>query len=97
MTENELKLVRELRGTGCRCGRVKLAGRTFCKACYQTLPKDLQTALYRRLSNGYEQAVDEALAFLVVREMHGNPKRIQTAPVSSAQAELGFVMPGMPR
>jgi hypothetical protein len=92
-----MKLVRELRGTRCRCGRVKLAGRTFCIACYRALPKDLQTALYHRLSNGYEQAVDNALAFLVVQEMHGNSERAKTTPLPTAQADLGFVMPGMPR
>ena len=97
MTENEEKLVRELRGTKCRCGRAKLAGRTFCRQCYLTLPKDLQKGLYVRLSNGYEQAVDKALAFLVIDEMHRSTRAMVKACRPLVSMDRGFVMPGMPR
>jgi hypothetical protein len=59
-----LELVRELRGTECRCGRPKGANKTFCQACYYALPEYMRRALYRRVGSGYEEAYSAAVAFL---------------------------------
>ena len=56
-------LVRELVGTACRCGKKKSARQTFCRACYFSLPKAMQQALYNRIGHGYEQAYAAAVAY----------------------------------
>ena len=58
------ELVAELAGVDCRCGAVKERGQTFCKRCYFRLPKHLQTRLYRRVGDGYEEAYSAATEFL---------------------------------
>jgi hypothetical protein len=55
---------KELRGNGCLCGRPKKPRRSFCLRCYRALPADMQRALYRRLTCGYEEAFEEAAAYL---------------------------------
>jgi predicted amidophosphoribosyltransferase len=66
-----LELVRSLNSTLCpSCGRAKKASKTLCGGCYFTLPQDLRDALYCRLGEGYEEAVDAALLRLGVRTPH---------------------------
>lgn len=57
-------LVQELLGTVCRCGKKKGSRKTFCHSCYFSLPKPMQTALYRRVGAGYEAAYAQAAARL---------------------------------
>jgi hypothetical protein len=57
-------LVRELAGTTCRCGRAKKARMTLCAHCYHLLPPPLRSALYRRIGEGYEEAVEAAVTAL---------------------------------
>lgn len=58
-------LVLELKGVVCfACDGAKASMRTFCGACYRSLPPRMRTALYRRLGEGYESAYEEARAFL---------------------------------
>lgn len=64
MTLREKELAAELAGIECRCGNPKEPKRTFCRKCYYRLPERLRVALYRRIGEGYEQARDEAGAFL---------------------------------
>jgi hypothetical protein len=56
MTNEKLNLVRELRGSVCRCGGVKNKGETFCKACYFALPRPMHQRLYDYVGDGYEEA-----------------------------------------
>jgi hypothetical protein len=60
----ERALVAQLASTECMCGDPKDPRRTFCRRCYYRLPPRMRSALYQNLSEGYEQAVDEAEAFL---------------------------------
>jgi hypothetical protein len=60
----ERALVAQLAAVGCICGDPKDTRRTFCKRCYYALPPRLRSALYAKLGHGYEEAVDEAEAFL---------------------------------
>jgi hypothetical protein len=65
VTAGVLVLVRELRGTVCRCGKPKSAGFSFCGVCYHSLPGDVQKRLYNRIDgSGYEQAYEEAVIIL---------------------------------
>jgi hypothetical protein len=57
-------LLRELQGELCQCGSHKFQRQTFCWECYHRLPKTMQNALYKRLSDGYEGAYMTALQFL---------------------------------
>ena len=60
MTAEQHNLVRELRGTACRCGNVKHSMQTFCAGCYYKLPGEMRRALYRRMGDGYEDAYSAA-------------------------------------
>lgn len=53
-----------LKSEECLCGREKRANNTFCYKCYKALPGDMQGALYQRIGDGYEEAVDEAVGHL---------------------------------
>ena len=55
----------ELKSDGCMCGARKQPGKSFCWTCWKKLPLELQRALYRRIGSGYEQACDDAHAFLM--------------------------------
>lgn len=57
-------LTRELVAGVCRCGNRKRPGHTFCKSCFFSLPKRMQTALYKRMGEGYEEAYAAAAAWL---------------------------------
>lgn len=54
----------ELLGTRCACGLYKKTKMSHCSMCYRQLPKELQSALYLRLLEGYEEAYNASLAFL---------------------------------
>lgn len=55
----------ELESVTCSvCGKKKQRNHTFCKSCYYHLPPLMRLALYRRLNDGYEEAVDAAKEYL---------------------------------
>jgi len=55
----------ELRSEACpECGGTKERGRSFCRACYLTLPLRLRSALYEGLTGGYAKAYNDALLYL---------------------------------
>jgi hypothetical protein len=56
--------VETLKSEECLCGRVKKPGNSFCFRCYKELPADMQKALYRKMGDGYEEAFEEAVAWL---------------------------------
>ena len=58
------KLLAEFRGTTCQCTKPKTKGNSFCHACFRSLARAQQVALYKRFGDGYEAAYAEALAFL---------------------------------
>lgn len=53
-----------LKSEECLCGRAKKPNNSFCFRCYKALPADMQKALYRRMGDGYEEAVDDACGYL---------------------------------
>ena len=57
-------LLRELRGTTCRCGAAKRTRETFCRDCYYRLSPPQRRALYRLVGEGYEEAYAAAVAKL---------------------------------
>ena len=48
----------------CLCGRTKKRGLAFCGWCYRALPAEHKMALYRKLGHGFEEACEEAVAWL---------------------------------
>lgn len=78
--------VESLRSPTCpACGAGKTPMRTLCGGCYARLPSALATALYRRVFEGYLEAVQAALKYLA-----GTPARMATcrscpAPIVFAQ------------
>jgi hypothetical protein len=79
------KLIRELFGTTCRCGKPKGSRMTFCGRCYHRLPPPARSALYRRVGEGYEEAYDAAVAIL-------EPPPESTAPTAQRDAEAARVL-----
>jgi hypothetical protein len=64
-------LLETLASTTCpACGHPKKTRQTFCGRQYFTLPKAMRTALYARIGEGYEEAVFEAMKYLLVDELH---------------------------
>ena len=52
------------------CGGQKRPKQTFCGGEYRSLPMPLRSALYRKMGQGYREAVIEALKFLSANEVH---------------------------
>lgn len=64
MSSRDRELLSELASVECLCGIPKEPKRTFCKKCYYRLPPRMRAALYLKLHEGYQQARDEAAAYL---------------------------------
>ena len=70
--DDRLFYVGVLRSNECACGNEKhptiIRGRpvnvAFCGQCYQRLPRFMQRKLWYRLGQGFEEAYEEAHAFL---------------------------------
>ena len=56
--------VDRLRSLKCRCDNKKRYAESFCYSCYKALPKDLRSALYNGLTEGYERAYESAVTWL---------------------------------
>ena len=56
--------LQELNGEECACGAWKRKRYSFCYACYHALPKDIKDDLWQRMSEGYEEAYDDAVSWL---------------------------------
>ena len=54
-----------LKSEECQCGRTKRARTSLCYRCYSSLPKDLQRDLWLRMGDGYEEAYDKAVEWLI--------------------------------
>ncbi len=58
------RLLNELLGTVCQCGKTKFRKQSFCRACYYSLSRRQRKALYRPIGQGYEQSHAAAMAQL---------------------------------
>ena len=66
-----VRLRDELESKRCRCLKKKVAGQTFCKACYYALPEQMQKDLYKKIMAGYEEAYQAAVDFLTEQKRKG--------------------------
>ena len=64
MKSGDQQYLEELSGDTCHCGAGKARNQTFCTTCYFKLPREMRARLYKRMGHGYEEAVDEAKAYL---------------------------------
>jgi hypothetical protein len=71
MEKTTIELVRELAGSQCMCGSRKRPNQTFCTRCYFRLPKEMRSALYRLISQGYEEAYEAAVKYLAEKQEEG--------------------------
>lgn len=55
----------ELFSEECFCGKNKKSKMSFCYSCYRSLPRSMQRDLYRRMGDGYEEAYDDAVTWLL--------------------------------
>lgn len=67
-TEEAIRIVQELNGRTCRCGKPKGKEKTFCPSCYSTLPREMQLTLYKRVGKGYEEAYQACVKHLTSRK-----------------------------
>jgi len=66
LADKDLKFyIEELVSEECQCGRTKREGHSLCYRCYSSLPKDLQRDLWLRMGDGYEEAYDKAVEWLI--------------------------------
>jgi len=56
-----------LKSNECHCGRYKKPKHALCFRCYHKLPVGLQKGLYLLVCGGFEQADEDAAAFLIDR------------------------------
>ena len=57
--------VETLKSEECLCGRVKKPGNSFCFRCFKSLPTiAMRMSMYRTIGAGYEEAFEEAVAWL---------------------------------
>lgn len=54
----------ELMSNECACGKPKKRGMSFDYHCYKALPPEMQRALYKRISEDYEDAYEDACQWL---------------------------------
>jgi len=54
------QLVAELVGRVCSCGNIKGSGKSFCYSCWKHIPRSIQSRLYKRIGDGYEEAYTAA-------------------------------------
>jgi len=47
------------------CDRDKKRGYVFCYNCYFSLPEDMRKDLYLPMGGGFEEAVDDAVGYLM--------------------------------
>lgn len=65
-----LLLSMSLRGKTCpACGGFKRENNSLCSVCYHHCPAHIKRALYRKVGEGYEEAIDAAISSLG----HGEP------------------------
>ncbi len=61
----DLKFYREeLFSDECFCGETKKPRTALCGKCYYRLPASMRKNLYLQVGNGYEDAYEEAVAWL---------------------------------
>lgn len=71
------KRVHALQSVKCRCGSLKPGGKPFCPSCYHMLPKQLRTALWALMGDGYEEAYDVAAAWIDYASWHDEAVRLR--------------------
>jgi hypothetical protein len=77
---SDVDLVRSLRSNTCPCcGKRKVIGQTFARACYITLPQQTRSDLYSPLGEGYAEAVT-----LAMRQRGASTMRLPPAAVAQA-------------
>jgi hypothetical protein len=65
MPEKKRSVLKDFLGKECpTCGCTKRSGMSHCSLCYGRLPKPMQTALYKRFGEGYEEAFATSCAWL---------------------------------
>ena len=59
-------------GTKCAgCGEEKKKYNAFCLACYRQLPKALQSSLWKRFGEGFEEAYHACLSWFRTHPLQG--------------------------
>jgi len=67
-------------GTKCAgCGGTKRPRMSHCAGCYHSLPRKMQTELYRRFGEGYEAAYTASVEWLRARASESNHDDVQDA------------------
>ena len=56
--------IKEFKSNECVCGGTKRPGSSFCYTCFKALPSTYQHALYQKMGDGYEEAYEDAVAWL---------------------------------
>lgn len=69
-------ILKELASITCpACGGAKRPGRSLCKTDYFRLPKPMQSALWKKINQGYAAARNDALKWLKENGTKPEPER----------------------
>jgi hypothetical protein len=63
-TAQKRSVLGEFLGERCACGAPKQSRMSHCRGCYRSLPKAMQSALWRRFGEGYEEAFAASVEWL---------------------------------
>ena len=50
--------------TTCRCGISKKKMQVFCNTCYFKLPEKMRRNLYKKVGDGFKEAVNDAVEYM---------------------------------
>jgi hypothetical protein len=84
MTEADLAIYHELRGTVCACGATKKARQSFCRRDFFSLPKGTQRELYE--VDGYPETYRRACGLLWLPPTPGFGATSPISPTCRAEA-----------
>ena len=62
--KNWMEYFYDLQGKECQCGKPKQPKKSFCPSCYKKLPLNLQSDIYKRIGEGYQEAFDASVEYL---------------------------------
>lgn len=64
MEKDKQFYIKERKSRECFCGKSKQRSFAFCYTCNQSLPRDMQRALWHDIGDGWEDAYDAAITEL---------------------------------
>lgn len=69
--DRRLHSIDVLKSEECQCGEPKKQRMAFCYSCFKILPDHMQKAIYRKIGNGFDEALETSAEWLRDKEARG--------------------------